>query len=267
MQKGFVKLHRKLTEWEWYSDINTLCIFVHMLLVANHSPSKYKGHTIKRGQLVFGRKKIAEKFGLSEQQVRTVMDKLKSTNEITSEATNKFSIVTLVNYDLYQNKKEKTTNKTTNKTPDEQPTNNQQVTTSKEVKKLRIKEISSAKNLQEEKKPNAWAIWVDVNRECGRSDPFPSGKDTKTAKSILDQIRDAEKYADILRQYLADNDKFLQQNGHGLSFISSRINKYLNESCQPYEPEHSPELIAEIMRIEEEIEREAEQKKNDKKST
>jgi phage replication O-like protein O len=93
-------------------------------------------------------------------------------------------------------------------------------------------DISGEKSLKE-KKPNAWSIWIDINREFGRADPFLSGKDTRAAKSILAQIKDPEKYADILRQFLSDNDNFLMQNGHSISFLTSRINRYLNQCYKP----------------------------------
>jgi phage replication O-like protein O len=114
-------------------------------------------------------------------------------------------------------------------------------------------DISGEKSLKE-KKPNAWGIWIDVNREFGRTDPFPIGKDTKAAKNILSQIKDSEKYADILRQFLDDNDNFLIQNGHSISFLTSRINKYLNQCYKPKISDSyalSDDQIAEIYAMEE----------------
>ena len=58
--------------------------------------------TIKRGQLVTGRKALAAQTGLSERQIRTALDHLKSTNELTIKSTNKFSLITIVNYGKFQ---------------------------------------------------------------------------------------------------------------------------------------------------------------------
>jgi hypothetical protein len=106
--------------------------------------------------------------------------------------------------------------------------------------KLDPKQSKAEKSLKEQK-PNAWAIWIDVNREFGREDPFTTGKDTRAAKSILAQIKDPEKYADILRQFLSDDDRFLMQNGHGISFLQGKINKYLNQSYQSKVPKNDEE--------------------------
>lgn len=126
MNNGFITLHRKITEWEWYADGNTFRLFLHLLLKANHEPKKWKGIPVERGQCVTGRKILSKELCLTEQQIRTSINKLKSTNEITIKATNKYSVVTVVNYNVYQAKKDK-------QQPTEQPTthttSNQQVTT------------------------------------------------------------------------------------------------------------------------------------------
>ena len=58
--------------------------------------------TIKRGQLITGRKALAAQTGLSERQIRTALDHLKSTNELTIKSTNKFSLITIVNCGKFQ---------------------------------------------------------------------------------------------------------------------------------------------------------------------
>jgi len=57
---GFIKLHRKIIEWEWYDDINTKCLFLHLLLTCNFEDKKWRGIDIKRGQIVTGRNRLAE---------------------------------------------------------------------------------------------------------------------------------------------------------------------------------------------------------------
>jgi predicted transcriptional regulator len=101
--EGWISLYRKFLEWEWYSDINTKTLFIHLLLKANHKSSKWQGIEIKRGQLVTGRKVLARETGLSEQQVRTSLEKLKSTNETTIKSTKQNSVITILKYEVYQN--------------------------------------------------------------------------------------------------------------------------------------------------------------------
>lgn len=129
-----------MTKWEWYKDTITKIVFLHLLLNANWEPSRYMGYEVPKGGLVIGRKRLAETLEISERQVRTAVEHLKSTNEITIKTTNRFSIVTIVNWEKYQGLEEESTNKTTNTKSNKRPTNDQQSTTEEEIKNIRIKE-------------------------------------------------------------------------------------------------------------------------------
>ena len=118
---GYIKLHRKLLDWGWYKDPNTKAVFLHLLLTANFAESEYMGIKIHPGQTVIGRKALAKTLGMSERNVRTALNHLKSTNEVTIKATNKFSIATIVNWELYQIDETKVTSKKTNKVTNDRP--------------------------------------------------------------------------------------------------------------------------------------------------
>lgn len=137
MDIWYIKLHRKILEWEWYSDSNVTRVFIHFLLIANREEKKWRGVTIPKWSLVTGRLQLSETLWLSEQQIRTAVNKLKSTNEITIKSTSSFSLIEVINWQLYQ---EQSTNKKTNK----QPTDNQQITTPKEVKNIEDKNIETS---------------------------------------------------------------------------------------------------------------------------
>lgn len=115
MHKGFIALHRKIKDWEWYSDTNVFRVFVHLLLSVNWQDKKWQGQTIKRGQIVIGIEALGLEIGLTYQQTRTALNKLIKTGDITSKTTNKYTLVTVINYGLYQSQDENVTNKITNK--------------------------------------------------------------------------------------------------------------------------------------------------------
>ena len=161
--QGYVNLHRKMLDWEWYQDGPTKDVFIHLLLTANYKKSKYKGVDIEAGQVVIGRKSLAKALGLGEQQVRTALEHLKSTNDITIKSTNKFSVVTIVNWPLYQFVMQPLTNNLTNDTPNNQPTTNQQLTTSKKEKKKKRKNILIKSN--EEYVDNYFDMTLEERRE------------------------------------------------------------------------------------------------------
>ena len=99
---GFIVLHRSILSWEWYDDVNTTRVFIHCLLKANHTPRKWHGHLIERGQFITSLAKLAKETRLSVRELRTALNHLKMTNEVTIKPTNRFSIITIVNWDKYQ---------------------------------------------------------------------------------------------------------------------------------------------------------------------
>lgn len=99
---GWVKLHRGLLEWEWYDDINTKSVFIHILLSANHKPKKWRGIEIDRGQFLTSTATLSKSLGLTVKQVRRCIDNLKSTNEIEVERASNGAMITVCNYSSYQ---------------------------------------------------------------------------------------------------------------------------------------------------------------------
>lgn len=114
---GFILLHRKLKQWGWYKDSVVKDLFLHLLLSASFKDFEWMGRQLKAGQLITGRKRLAEELDFTERQIRTALDKLKSTGEVTIETTNKYTIITVVNWDDYQGLDKIATSKTTNKRP------------------------------------------------------------------------------------------------------------------------------------------------------
>jgi len=129
MYRGYFPLWRKIVDWGWYQDSVTKSVFLHLLLLANHEERYFKGHKVLPGQCVIGRKKLSLDLGISEQQCRGALNKLKSTNEITIKSTSRFSIATLNNYYKYLPKEYEKIKKTTSQRTNKQPTDNQQATT------------------------------------------------------------------------------------------------------------------------------------------
>ena len=136
-ENGYIKLHRSILKWEWWNDDATLKVFLYLLMNANWEDSRYRGFDVPRGSLVTGRKKIAEECHLSEKNVRTAINHLKSTNEVAIKTTNKFSIVTIVNWEKYQCEDSESANKTANKVANKWPTSGH----IKEYKEVKNKEL------------------------------------------------------------------------------------------------------------------------------
>ena len=159
---GWIKLHTKFLEWEWADDPNMVSLFIHLLLMANYKECEWHGIKIERGQFVTSLSKLSAKTGISIQTLRTCLNRLQSTQEITSKLTNKYRIITICKYDKYQ-VVEQVTNKQTNKqvTSNQQATNNQ-LTTAIEYKNNRNIDIKEKERDKEKEKPLAQSFFDDA---------------------------------------------------------------------------------------------------------
>lgn len=98
----YIKLSRKILEWEWYSDINTKTLFLHMLLKANWKDGRFQGIEIPRGSFASSYQMLAMETGLTVKNVRTSLEHLKKTGEVAVSRHPKFSVFTIKNYIKYQ---------------------------------------------------------------------------------------------------------------------------------------------------------------------
>ena len=125
MDGGYIKIFRKMTDWEWYQDTNTMRLFFHCLLMANYEEKKWKGTAIPVGSFITSENKLGEELHLSRQQIRRAICNLQTTNNITIKTTNKYTAVTVLNYALYQGLEDDETTNSANIDIDEtQPSNN-----------------------------------------------------------------------------------------------------------------------------------------------
>jgi len=177
-------MYRSFLDWEWYPDTNCVRLALHFILKANYRAKKWKGLIIDRGQLVTSRGQLSEETGLSEMQIRTAIDKLDNCGFITKSGTRKYTIITVCNYDLYQQAQDGFDNgcqPTDNQQiTSEQPTDNQQITTTKEYKKERIEEyihtlVDTKKGVVGGKEKEAAELigWIATNAPCIASMPEP----------------------------------------------------------------------------------------------
>jgi hypothetical protein len=127
---GWIKIHRKFLDWQWFKKPEAVQLFIYLLLKANHKDGQWQGFEIKRGELITSFGKISIETGISLQVVRTLLKKFETTNEIVVKSTNKFTMLTILKYECYQDENETTNKQITNN----QQTTNKQLTTNKNVK-------------------------------------------------------------------------------------------------------------------------------------
>lgn len=176
---SWIKIFRELLQWEWFQKAEMVQLFIYLLLKASCTDKQWQGITVKRGQLVTSNATMRQDLRLSEQQIRTCIKRLISTGEITYKSTNRYVVITICNYDKYQeignSINEQSNEQTNNQSTDEQRAINEQSTTSKEVKNIRSKEYNI----------------IDIKQESGSNDQLSSA--SNEAKAVQPEKPKTEK--------------------------------------------------------------------------
>ena len=102
MSNEWIKINRNFLEWEWYDDLNTKVLFLHLLLKANTEDKQWHGIKVERGSFVTSLSTLSKEVGLTTMQVRTSLSKLETTQKITNKATKRYRIISICNFDSYQ---------------------------------------------------------------------------------------------------------------------------------------------------------------------
>jgi len=102
MHDGWVRNWRQIEDWEWYKTSNMAHLFQHLIRKANHRPKRWQGLLIETGQLVTSLTSLKLQTGISKQSLRTCLDHLKSTHEITLLSTHRYTLISICNYTTYQ---------------------------------------------------------------------------------------------------------------------------------------------------------------------
>ena len=139
----YIKLFRKINDWEWYLDIPVKVLFIHLLTKVNFTEKKWQGRDIKKWEIITSLDRLSKETGLTVMQVRTALTKLKSTGEVTSHSTSNFTHIQLQKWEQYQ------TNVTSEVT-NQQQTNNKPITTTKEWKERKEGKETNTRDFFEE---------------------------------------------------------------------------------------------------------------------
>lgn len=121
---GHLKLHRKLRDWRYKDDPSMLALWIDLLLYASAQEGDVRRDvSLRPGEQAVTVIRLAERTGLSVQQVRSGLKRLKKSGEIAVRANSKNSVITIPNWDFYQSDDE-----TAATSSREQQTNNKRTT-------------------------------------------------------------------------------------------------------------------------------------------
>ena len=138
--EGFILIHRAILDWGWYTTPGMRHLFEHLITIGNYKDSSWHDIVVKRGQVITSRSKLARETGLTEKEIRPGLERLQKTGEIIMESTNKYSLITICNYDKYQGGNNHPSQQEANR----RPTVGQQRATIEEGNKVRTEDIDSS---------------------------------------------------------------------------------------------------------------------------
>jgi len=217
---GYIKLHRKILNWEWYEDSTVLRTFLHILLNANHREKEWRGITVQSGEMITSLNHLAKETGMTLQQTRTALKKLEATNEITRKTTNKYTTIKVLNWRLYQIEETENNKQTTRKATNEQQTNNKQITTNKNVK-----------NLKNDK--NVYKDIVDfLNEQAGTQYKHTSNKTKQLIQARRNEGFKMNDFKRVIQNKTKDwkNNEKMQRYLRPETLFGTKFESYLNEN-------------------------------------
>lgn len=246
---------------------------MYCLLKATHSDHKQlvgkQFVELKPGQFVFGRKKAALELNMKESTVRDYIELLKQDNSIQIESTNKYSVITIVNWGFYQgeddNNQQQNDSKMTAKRQqndtnknDKNEKNDKEEKILSEIENLRIQFSSDVQGLLKK-------YWNVIKKT----------RKTKTISNsvILKTMKKWTKYDDVviqfaLKTHIENYDDGERDEKYTLGIMRrtskeeafDRLNKVVRIPNKRYEPDRRPRVNHEHLEYMERLMREADER-------
>jgi hypothetical protein len=112
-ESGFIIISREIIEHKIFLSEKMLKIFIWCIAKASYKSSFVKLKTgrgdteieVKRGQFIFGRQKAEQELSICGSTIYKIMKKLQSFGTIEQNSNSHFTLVTVCNYDTYQDLK------------------------------------------------------------------------------------------------------------------------------------------------------------------
>ena len=106
MNRGYVKVYRKALKNGWLNNHKLWSVWTYCLMKATHKKTKtmigLRVIYLEPGQFVFGLKVASKDLDIPKTTVYRILKFLSSEGNISIKSENKFSIITIINWDAYQ---------------------------------------------------------------------------------------------------------------------------------------------------------------------
>jgi hypothetical protein len=221
MEGDWLKLHRKILDSRIFSDAELLKLWIWCLAKANWKTGYFQGRMIPRGSFATGQEVASKELGIHKSKFRRMVKKLESWKKISTISTNRFTIVTIVNYEQYQTGTAETDTPATH----QRHTSDTPPTTIEEGKKERKKEPPPNPLQNGELDTDQWLVVEEL---------LSSGMMVTVARNIVSELKIGREQAiQAVATYQA-NQNLLDSPG--------AISHFFRNGNWPVEGVKSPEL-------------------------
>ena len=221
--EGWIKLYRKFSDWEWFNVSEMVHLFIYLLLNANHEEGNWRGINIKRGQILTGLNSLNEKTGISIRTLRTCLDRLEKTKEIDRQTTNKYSIITICNYESYQGEKLNSDKHSDKQLTSKRQANDKQTTTNNNEENKKNDNNEKKMEFVSEDFLECFKMWLTYKSE--RKESYKSELSLKTCYSNL--LKLSGENFEIAKQIITQS---IANNWAGLFPLKTNINGHTIKS-------------------------------------
>lgn len=98
---NFIKIDRGIINWKWFHKKDHLKTWLVILSIAAQEETQYENVTLRPGELVGGRDRLARLVGCSPDAMKTILRNLQATHEICRRRTGNLSIISITNWHDY----------------------------------------------------------------------------------------------------------------------------------------------------------------------
>lgn len=196
--EGYIKIARRMLNWEWFSSSDTTHLFLALLLMANWEDGKFQGLDVRRGQVITTYDTLSRKTGLTISKIRTSLKRLEKTGEISRKIAGKSQLITVENYASYQNPTSQVDRKLTSTSQDV----DRDLTTNEEEKEE--KEIN--KYIYMRKFDEFWAAYP---KKKGKDSAKKAWKKLKPDEELAEKILRAIEQQKTSKDWQKDGGQFI----------------------------------------------------------
>lgn len=203
---GFVKDYRSTLDWEWFTDVNTAHLWEYIRLRVNYEDSSFRGITIRRGQMLESIRKMAVNTGMTVRNVRTALNHLLNSGQITCQVTQFGLLINAVNYAKFQGSDVEgdTLNDTRSDTPTDTPP----------LPVIRNKEIKNKRNNREAQPPTLSEIreFIEAEKLSVKPERFHDYYEARGWRNVKDWKKKIREWhlterKDVMPEYITEPDK------------------------------------------------------------